>query len=379
MKVGVVTHWWCFENYGQLLQCYAFQAYLRKKGHEPFLIKWYPGAMLSDRLTVHLLLGRLKNPLGFLRSLWYRLDGTTKRRVERMRVVKAQRDFDSFRMNDLTFTRHIYRSWQELNRSEEVDADMYSVGSDVVWKFIPLNDDGRTVFLDFGRESARRISYSPSFGTAKLSEDYKRFAAPLIQRLDAVSVRELSGVQLCREMGRNDAVCVLDPVFLLSKSDYESKFSVASSKSGFFVYLLRMKEPFDFQRIRQLAGNRPVTITTVYDDYGLPPSALANPTIPEWIRLIGQSECVFTNSFHCASMCIIMHTPFVVFLKEGGHGMDDRLLSILKRVGLLSRIYDGNPLRLTALIDEKIDWSRVDQLLGEEKKSSLEFLAENGL
>ena len=318
MKVGVVTHWWCFENYGQLLQCYAFQAYLRKKGHEPFLIKWYPGAMFSDRLTVHLLLGRLKNPLCYLCSLWYRLDGTTKRRVERMRVVKAQRDFDSFRMNDLTFTRHIYRSWQELNRSEEVDADMYSVGSDVVWKFIPLNDDGRTVFLDFGRESARRISYSPSFGTAKLSEDYKRFAAPLIQRLDAVSVRELSGVQLCREMGRNDAVCVLDPVFLLSKSDYESKFSVASSKSGFFVYLLRMKEPFDFQRIRQLAGNRPVTITTVYDDYGLPPSALANPTIPEWIRLIGQSECVFTNSFHCASMCIIMHTPFVVFLKEGG-------------------------------------------------------------
>lgn len=39
MKIGILTFWWSQDNYGQLLQCYALQKYLRDMGHEVYLIR----------------------------------------------------------------------------------------------------------------------------------------------------------------------------------------------------------------------------------------------------------------------------------------------------------------------------------------------------
>ncbi|MRY91269.1 hypothetical protein GKD63_22625, partial [Parabacteroides distasonis] len=40
MRIGIITFWQGKDNYGQLLQCWALQQYLRKHGHEPFLIRY---------------------------------------------------------------------------------------------------------------------------------------------------------------------------------------------------------------------------------------------------------------------------------------------------------------------------------------------------
>ena len=40
MKIGIMTFWWSNDNYGQLLQCYALQKYLRDLGHDAFLIRY---------------------------------------------------------------------------------------------------------------------------------------------------------------------------------------------------------------------------------------------------------------------------------------------------------------------------------------------------
>ena len=40
MKIGVVTFWQSKDNYGQHLQSFALQTYLKKMGHEPFLIRY---------------------------------------------------------------------------------------------------------------------------------------------------------------------------------------------------------------------------------------------------------------------------------------------------------------------------------------------------
>ena len=40
MRIGVITYWYSEENYGQILQCYALQQFLRNMGHEAFLIKY---------------------------------------------------------------------------------------------------------------------------------------------------------------------------------------------------------------------------------------------------------------------------------------------------------------------------------------------------
>ena len=103
--------------------------------------------------------------------------------------------------------------------------DAYVVGSDQVWRksYSPCLP---VYFLNFLPEnnSAKKISYAASFGSAKLDfapkeiEKYSR----LLQRFDAVSVREFSGQKLCCTVFNISAEVVPDPTMLLTAEDYYS-------------------------------------------------------------------------------------------------------------------------------------------------------------
>lgn len=380
MKIAVITHWNCFENYGQILQGYAFQRFLKQRGHDPFIIRYFPGSYFSDRLSVRRAIWRLRTFKSFWSSVKCFLMLTRLRARRRRLKIAKERDFQSFKDREMNFSKNIYRSYDEICRSEELDADVYSVGSDVVWLTVPLNDDGRIMFLDFGPANSKRIAYSASFGVPEVSDSYKKFAAPLISRLDYVGVRELSGVRICKELGRDDAECVVDPVFLMSRKAYVEKFAIKGSRHGIFAYLLSMKPKFPLQEIEQIASmiEDKVSITTVYGEMDLPRHYLRNPTIPEWIRSIGEARLFLTNSFHGASLAIILHTPFILFLKTGGKKMDDRVLSLLERVGLLGRVYDETR-SIDSYLEDHIDWDLVDQKVDEYINASVCSLESVGI
>ena len=380
MRVGIITHWWCFENYGQILQCYAYQRFLRLRGHDPFIIRYFPFHLVGDKLTIRRILRNMYAPAAFLQKIIARISGQTRKAVLRRCKVETARQFQKFKDERITYTHEVFKSYNEVVRSSEIEAECYSVGSDVVWKFVPLDDNGRIFFLDFGPKSAKRIAYSPSFGSAIISEAYKRFAKPLIKNLDYVSVRENSGIEICNELGRSGVKCVLDPVFLVRQEQWRSDFQVPNGRNGVFCYFLAMRGGVPISEIVDLCGPMVVPkITTVYDDMNVPEEMLANPVISDWVRLVGASSAVVTNSFHGTAMSIIMHTPFIAVLKEGGGGMDNRLISILDRVGLTSRIYSPGKGSLKAQMAEPIDWESVEKSLAEEIRSSEAFLRDAGL
>lgn len=382
MKIGVITHWWCFENYGQLLQGFAFQKYLEQHGHFGFIIKYFPGTAFADKITLRRILTRLLSWNSFKQSLLAVMRRVRKAQADRRKRIGSLRDFDGFRSANMNYTKRTCRSYGELVKSDEIAADMYSAGSDVVWKMLPFNDDGRVMFLDFGTKNARRISYSASFGDASVSQEYIDFASPLVRKMDAVSVREPTGVDICKRMGRDDAVCVMDPVFLLDAEFYRQKFNIPDQRSGVYGYFLRMKPRVPVSEMTEIAkklGQDAPKIVTVYDDMGLPDNLLINPTLPGWIRMIGSAKLLVTNSFHGASMAIILHTPFVVVLKDNGRGMDNRILGLLGRLNLEDRIYDGIANTIESISSKVLDWNKVDIALREELKQSLDFLKHNAI
>ena len=80
-----------------------------------------------------------------------------------------------------------------------------------------------SMFLDFAKEEkTKRIAYAASFGTDQweFTQEMTSICAPLAQKFDFVSVREDSGVKLCKEHLGVNAVHVLDPTLLLTKEDY---------------------------------------------------------------------------------------------------------------------------------------------------------------
>ena len=67
----------------------------------------------------------------------------------------------------------------------------------------------------------------------------------LLKKFDAVSVRESSGVELCRNYFGVNAVQMLDPTLLLSVDDYRmliDKVNTKSPQDNMLVYILDKTE-----------------------------------------------------------------------------------------------------------------------------------------
>ena len=209
-------------NYGGLLQAYALQQILKGMGHD----------VVTDRLGVVRELPLWNRALRFLYHAAqfyilknYRYYPYRYLFVSFDKESKAKR---SIAVNTERFVNTHIDTIDLLTRNNEhvIDAvrqfDAIVVGSDQVWR--ATMSDIPTYFLSFTKAmKMKRIAYAASFGTDDLNEYSKmdmKIASESIKLFDAVSVREKSGVRLCRDYFKMDAVHVLDPTMLLSKDDY---------------------------------------------------------------------------------------------------------------------------------------------------------------
>src|SRR5690606_30988210 len=108
--------------------------------------------------------------------------------------------FERFRQDFLKRTRRITSPKQFFAVASEFDAAV--VGSDQVWRPV-LAKDTLAFFLKYVPEGVDRIAYAASFGSGAweeaddivLTEAVRRE----LRRFKAVSCRELSGVEICKE------------------------------------------------------------------------------------------------------------------------------------------------------------------------------------
>lgn len=105
--------------------------------------------------------------------------------------------------------------------------NVYVVGSDQVWRCLFTRKRGPVsrFFLDFASQTERchSISYAASFGTDEWegTPEETRRCGELLRQFKAVSVREFSGVRICKEVFGVDAVQMPDPTLLATLEDYE--------------------------------------------------------------------------------------------------------------------------------------------------------------
>ena len=199
MRIGIVTFWQSGDNYGQQLQCWALQRYLKGIGHEPFLIRY----LYKEPLWRKCLKLMAKTVLVYPLLRWWR-----HREVRRMeavnRVKNKERRFEEFRKSHIYQTQRIYGSLKEL-RKDPPTADLYITGSDQVWHPVLLRrKDDRAYWLDFGSDRIRRIAYAASFGSDQ---------CPL--RLQAELTARLSRFDI---LGKRRYMCSIRPCCLRRRS-----------------------------------------------------------------------------------------------------------------------------------------------------------------
>lgn len=341
MKIGILTYWWGSDNYGQLLQCYALQKYLRDLGYETFLIRYnYNNEVFTITTPIWKRALRALNPVIFYNHF------ASKNRHKRVLRANKERKFDDFRNKYIVLSKDFYFRYENL-RMTPPEADAYIVGSDQVWnfsfsKFQNVKAIVHAYMLDFGGKDVKRLSYAASWGVSSISDELKEEITPLLKNFNYVSVREQKGLDLSKQCGRDDAEWVCDPTLLLNADIYRALYAENEirklQKKYIFIYMLANQCDFDLNAVYRFAKEKNLDVIFVTGNYGADKHKTFYATIPEWLYLIDNAEYVISNSFHCAVFSILFNKQFgTVKLSGIVEGMNTRLDSLFEMFGISER------------------------------------------
>ena len=377
MKIGILTQP-LRNNYGCLLQNYALQHVLKAMGHNVETIDW-----LEEVGRLRTMLARTKNTL-----LSY-----VCKNVEKPRYKPTAEEAAVIASNTMRFVERnisvcpVHVAHREEFRS--VDRlycyDAYVVGSDQVWR-PAYNAFITSMFLDFTeRQDIRRIAYAASFGTSKweftplMTEECAR----LSRRFDLITVREESGVTMCKEHLGVDATPVLDPTMLLNREIYErlvEEDRAPKSTGTLFHYILDPSD--DKQRlINQLASRhrlQPFTVMPRLHAENCTRHNVKNhirdcifPPVSSWLRGFMDAEMTVVDSFHGAVFSIIFNKPFLVVANSSrGNARFESLLGLL---GLQERMISLDYATPDEW-DKPIEWHSVNEVIKQQKEKSIALI-----
>lgn len=269
----------------------------------------------------------------------------------------------------------------EVKRYEDLqegDWDGFVVGSDQIWRPAYNIGNEANTYLAFARKwNIKRVAYAASFGTdqwemsPKLTEQCRN----LISLFDYVSVREASGVDLCRKYLGIEADNVVDPTLLLPREAYEKiveNAHVPVSSGTLLTYVLdeTKEKQAVVERVIEQYALKPFRVNSRFEDSTAPVEERIQPPVEQWLRGFMDARMVVTDSFHACVFSIIFNRPFVVVGNEG-RGLS-RFHSLLSLFGLEDRLVTS-PADMPA---NDIDWAEVNARLVTLRKTSVSKLKE---
>lgn len=382
-KIGIVTFWTSKDNYGQLLQCWALQQQLKKMKYYPFLIRYYWNPQSNTNLTFYKLLLKILLIYPLIKKIEEILKRIINRKnLDALNKKNELREFDKFREEHLICSDEVYDTLDQLQRNPPI-ADFYIAGSDSIWAQLVANKENQAFFLNFGSIETRKISYAASFLMDKYPEGQKKVLRSLLQSFYSVSVRESSGVSICKSVGCK-SVQVLDPTLLLTKDDYLSKLEIKGNPLNMvYIYSVNIENEKEIRwsELKDICNKKGVDIKITmgsgmcpgYEIYGSDVD-YEYSTIEKWIENINNAKFVVSASFHGVVFSIIMETPFAYIPFRGNKSrLNGRIYDLLSTLGLEDRILTQN-VSYESLMSKTINWNDVRIKLGTKRQESIDFL-----
>lgn len=346
-------------NYGGILQTYALQTYLKKLGYNAIHIyRDFPEKNKSLQIV--------KDIVKFL-------IGRTLRK--KLRSIYTYRFFKKY----VTPRTKRIRTLSDLKALDRYDFDTIIVGSDQVWrKACAYGELKMNYFLDFADDKVNRVAYAASFGIDawQFDADETEQIKNQIQKFEAVSVREKTGVDLAEKYWNIKAEHVVDPVMLLPKKDYINLVENEQDKryqGDCFVYLL------DFTNKKQQIVDD-VAAKFDYSVYSISQEIVKwgfhyKPSVTKWLAGFADAKFIITDSFHGTMFSIIFNKPFIVIGNEK-RGLT-RFSSLLNDFGLSERMILEKNNNHLEVAEKKIDWDVVKGVIKTKQKEAHDFLIRN--
>jgi len=359
MKIKTIT---CHDvyNHGALLQAFALQQYLEDLRHLVEIINYKP-----DYLSQHFSFRAVSNPKfdkPIIKCLYL-----LAKLPSRLCALPRKKAFDKFRNKYLNITSIRYNSNEELKNNLPI-ADAYICGSDQIWNSFFRNGKDPAFYLDFVPDEKLKISYAPSFATECIDESLEPFVKENIKRLNTISVRETSGLNILRKMGIENAVQVMDPVFLLSAKFWEQSFVEPINEDYIFVYDFD-SHPLVEHIAKKMAAKFNCKIITVNKNITYSDKNYWKKGPEFFISLMSNAKFVVSNSFHATAFSLIFEKQFCVVSRT--EAINTRMTDLLGLFNLQNRIINKKT-DLEQL--PNINYSKINPLIEEESERSKLFL-----
>ncbi len=389
-KIALVT---CYfqHNYGSQLQAYATQMVFDKLGLENeticidglwseinkakykyFLSKMFDWTTVKDKMaTVRKIIAKKCNQQ-------YAYDLSVRDEM-----------FNEFARSMFHVSRR-YSSKQELHDVAHEYA-AFVVGSDQLW--LPSNMCADYYTLNFVPKDIKKIALATSFGVSQLSPKYGQVAAHFLNRIDYVSIREVSGQKLIKKWAGRDVPVVCDPTIMFTGKEWQEALRAdgngrcfAGGEKYVFVYFLG-NNPWERDIVRRFVAETGLKIVQiahsdeyVKSDVGFADYTPYNVGPKEFNELIRDAEYVFTDSFHCTVFSMLNQKRFYTFPRYSDDGPTSTngrlysLLSLVRQEQRMIRHIDAGKLYAKDMAQSVVDYTVVDTVLNDLRQFTWNWL-----
>ena len=352
-------------NYGSCLQAYALQNVIEgmEIGGEKCQYQLIPRRTFPTKRY------KAKNPMVMAKLF-----------VLKQLTAYRRKQFASFEDRYMHFANCHNRD--ELPKLNDL-SDAFVCGSDVIWNFSYTKADP-IFFLDFAKKY--KFSYAASFGKADINYDFDGVKLPdspealyskYLPTLNAISVREKTGLEIVKRFTNKEAALVCDPVILLDSDDWKRIIPPPKKRGRYiFAYNTSIKPNFSafLKRLQQQTGLPVIHVTWTAKD-AIKQRCMYCPSPDVWLSDLLNAEYVVTNSFHATAFATIFHKSFYTVMQDGKNSRTNvRLYDFIHEMGLDERIYSSVPANID-LASPKFD--HADQRIAQWRDQSLQYLREN--
>lgn len=366
-KIGIITFHNSY-NCGSMLESYAIQRAINKKGFESIIIN-YSNEGQKEIYSTFFKNNSLKNIIKNILIFPYK-----------NRIDKNNERYEIFKNTNFNLTKP-YSKKKELS---DEDYTTVVAGSDQIWN-ITIEDGDDAYFLPWVKK-ARKVAYAPSFGSKnilKYTKEIDKYKS-MINDFDALSIRENNGKKWIKDLCKKDVDVLIDPTLLLEKNEYEKimDHSFINKEKYIFFYspsfdrniCKYVKKIADKYKLKVITWSTKSYYIKHIKSFGFELTKYEDPSM--YLSLIKNAELVITTSFHGTIFSTIFKKKFITVKNGSMYGDDDRVITLLNQLKLNDRLlpYDFDP-NYNYL--KEINYSFYDKELIKLKKKANDYLDKN--
>lgn len=343
-RIGILT-FHDTNNFGSWLQMYALYKKISDMGVKAEVIDYKCAELIRrEKITLQKLKGQ---------------DFAKKRKI----IIK-QILFSLYSFKYIKSSKKVYYKSNIGNANRYYDA--FVIGSDLVWDTRITNQD-YTYMLDFVKNDKIKCSYAASLGYEVIPKEQIDTYKKLLNRLDYITVREVSAKAALENLNIYDVHEVCDPTLLVTKREW-LKFVKKKNDYGNYVLIYFLDDEKRLLRLaKQYAHKHKYKVLSISEISELPEQNHVFPkTVREFLTLLYHAEKIFTASYHGMIFSINFEKQMAFCNREPKSRMKTVSQKMcLDRYEINHALYDG---------EAEINYGAVRQKLQEYRKVSASHL-----